>query len=431
MKVAQRLIAIILIFLIWIAVFSYVNFLKRDSIIASIPYPNETIGIVKINSRDIFSNILFDYSFRNGDSKMMKTVSEYYQNWAQDTTQAKFPIDFSENFCLLKLKIDREIIWMIAGKAMPNSTYSKGFIRQGYYYEIVSKNVKKSTGLCALVQKGAWFITKFNTSKALSYELIEENRVKNEYLFSLNKQELILCFKAKGKTPMILPDSSRSFFHVTTRLNRGSFLPAKYEDLKVLTDKLAGFSFNYYGAQYIDDQQKGSYLYPEFDLLFNFSQKTKLSELTKILRRVAKEDVRVESDWIYLNHAKYRLKAINDSTIFIGKNKPQLTQTSAAFSMSGKPWVLTEIKDLGWKGGLLELIPEYRALKDFSQSVESIHTNMTCENNACYLDSPRKSKCVKNVQQVCIKFKPGTNARLETFRVLLTMANAYQFQQNQ
>lgn len=430
MKVAQRFIAIILIFIIWISVFSYVSFLKRDSIISAIPCPNETIGIVKINSRDIFSNILFDYSFRNGDSKMMKTVSEYYQNWAQDTTAARFPIDFSENFCLLKLKIDNEIIWMIAGKAIPKSTITKGFIRQGFYYEIVSKNVKKGASLCRLVQKGAWFNTQFQATKALSYELIEGNQVKNEYLFTLNKQELILCFKAKGKTSMISPDSSRSFFHVSTRLNRGSFLPEKYEDLKVLTDKLAGFSFNYYGAQYIDDQQRGTYLYPEFDLLFNFSQKTKLSELTKILRKVAKEDVRVESDWIYLNRARYRLKAINDSTIFIGKNKPELAQTNAAFSMSGKPWVLTEIKDLGWKGGLLELIPEYRALKDFSQSVESINMNMTCENNACYIDSPHKSTCVKNIQRVCIKFKPGTNARLETFRVLLTMANAYQFQQD-
>jgi hypothetical protein len=430
MKVAQRFIAIILIFIIWISVFSYVNFLKRDSIISAIPCPDETIGIVKINSRDILSNILFDYSFRNGDSKMMKTVSEYYQNWAQDTTAARFPIDFSENFCLLKLKIDNEIIWMIAGKAIPKSTVKKGFIRHGFYYEIVSKNVKKGATLTKLVKKGTWFNTKFNASKALSYELIEENQVKNEYLFSLNKQELVLCFKAKGKTSMILPDSSRSFFHVSTRLNRGSFLPKKYEDLKVLTDKLAGFSFNYYGARYIDDQQSGTYLYPEFDLLFNFSKKTKLSELTKILRKVAKEDVRVESDWIYLNRAKYRLKAINDSTIFIGKNKPELAQTNAAFSMSGKPWVLTEIKDLGWKGGLLELIPEYRALKDFSQSVESINMNMTCQNDACYSDLIRKSKCVKNIQRVGIKFKPGTNARLETFRVLLTMANAYQFQQD-
>jgi hypothetical protein len=38
--------------------------------IAAIPCPNETIGIVKINPRDIFSKILFDYSFRNGDAKI-------------------------------------------------------------------------------------------------------------------------------------------------------------------------------------------------------------------------------------------------------------------------------------------------------------------------------------------------------------------------
>ncbi len=95
MKVAQRFIAIVLIFMIWILAFSYVHSIHRQSTVSAIPCPEKTIGIVKINSRDIFSKILFDYSFRNKDAKMMKTVSEYYQNWAQDTSGARYPIDFS------------------------------------------------------------------------------------------------------------------------------------------------------------------------------------------------------------------------------------------------------------------------------------------------------------------------------------------------
>lgn len=430
MKVAQRFIAIILIFIIWIFVFGYVNYLKRESNVSSVPCPKETIGIVKINSRDIFSKLLFDYSFRNGDAKMMKTVSEYYQNWVQDTSSTQVPIDFSENFCLLKLKVNNEIVWALAGKSIDHQGKSKGFIRNGFYYEIVSRSKKESNSINKQLLNSDWFSTFFNSTKALTYELIDRQQVKNEYIFSLNKQDLMICSKKKGNTTMLVPDSSRSYFNLSTRLNKGSFLPEKYADLKVLTDKLAGFSFTYYGAKYVDSEQQGTYLDPDFDLLFNFSQKTKLSELTKILRKVAKEDVRIESDWIYLNRARYRLKSINDSTIFIGKNKAKLSHAATAFSMNGQPWVLTEIKDLGWKGGLLELIPEYRALKDFSQSVASIDMNQVCDNNNCYAAIPRKCKCIKNVQQVRIKFKPGTNARLETFRVLLTMANAYQFQQN-
>jgi|GEM_PF-522353 len=430
MKVAQRFIAIILIFIIWILAFSYVHSIHRQSIVSAIPCPEKTIGIVKINSREIFSKILFDYSFRNGDAKMMKTVSEYYQNWAQDTSSTKYPIDFSENFCFIKLKLKQEIIWVLAGKSIANSASFNGFSRQGFYYEIVSKDKKEAATLQQQLMGGAWFLSAFNPNKALTYELIDNKRLKNEYVFSLKARELAFSFKARRTTTMIVPDSTRSFFHISTRLNRGSFLPEKYADLDVLTDKLAGFSFNYYGAKYIDDAKRGTYIDPEFDVLLNFSQKTKLTELTKILRKVAKEDVRVESDWIYLNRARYRLKAINDSTIFIGKNKPELSQTKAAYSMRGKPHILTEIKDLGWKGGLLELIPEYRALKDFSQSVESIQMYMSCENHASKYDVSKQNTCQKNIQHIRIKFKPGSNARLETFRVLLTMANAYQFQQD-
>ena len=80
---------------------------------------------------------------------------------------------------------------------------------------------------------------------------------------------------------MIVPDSTRSFFHISTRLNRGSFLPEKYADLDVLTDKLAGFSFNYYGARYINDAERGTYIDPEFDLLFNFSKKNKAHRINQ------------------------------------------------------------------------------------------------------------------------------------------------------
>ncbi|MFM7595528.1 MAG: hypothetical protein ACKO4Y_05050 [Flavobacteriales bacterium] len=431
MKVAQRFIAIILIFLIWILVFGYVNFLNRSSDVTSIPCPKETIGIVKINPRNIFSKILFDYSFRNGDPKMMKTVSEYYQNWVQDTSSTRIPIDFSENFCLIKLKIKGENVWVLAGKSIANSLKSQGFVRKGFYYEIVSRDRKVTALLNKHLKYSEWFNTSLNLKKALTYELIDHQQIKNQYTFTLNKQELVICCKNIGSTTMIIPDSTRSYFHLSTRLNKGSFFPEKYADLKVLTDKLAGFSFTYYGAKYVDSEQKGTYLDPDFDLLFNFSQKTKLTELTKILRKVAKEEVRIESDWIYLNRARYRLKSINDSTIFIGRNTSKLTEANGAFTMMGKPWVLTEIKDLGWKGGLLELIPEYRALKDFSESVAFIDIKSACNNDACYANEMIKSKCVKNVQKVRIRFKPGTNARLETFRVLLTMANAYQFQQDQ
>jgi hypothetical protein len=429
MKVAQRFIAIVLIFMIWILAFRYVHSIHRQSTVSAIPCPEKTIGIVKINSRDIFSKILFDYSFRNKDAKMMKTVSEYYQNWAQDTSGARYPIDFSENFCFIKLKLNQEIIWVLAGKSISNRTSFNGFIRKGFYYEIVSKDKKKAATLQQQLMNGSWFLSAFNPNKALTYELINNKQLKNEYVFSLRTQELAFSFKARRTTTMIVPDSTRSFFHISTRLNRGSFLPEKYADLDVLTDKLAGFSFNYYGARYINDAERGTYIDPEFDLLFNFSKKTKPTELTKILRKVAKEDVRVESDWIYLNRARYRLKAINDSTIFIGKNNPKLSQTKAAYSMRGKPHVLTEIKDLGWTGGLLELIPEYRALKDFSQSVESIQMHMACDKNTCTHQVSKQNTCQKNMQHIRIKFKPGSNARLETFRVLLTMANAYQFQQ--
>ena len=422
MKVAQRIIAILLIFIIWIAVFLFTYFLKREGTYTSIAYPKNTIGIVEINARRIFSNLLFDYGFRNKDAKMMKIVSEYYQNWAQDKSKKTTPIDFSENFCLIKIKVEKTVFWMLAGKPYQNNKNSDGFIHKGTYYEILNatKNTQKS--LNTQLIKQIWYNTVLNDKQAISYKLINQGKEINTYDFSLNKESLQICFNPTGSITCLVPDTSRGFFHLSTRLNSGSFLPGKYQELRTLTDKLKGFSLNYYGAKYIDDINKGTYIDPQFDLLFNFSQPTKTSELTLLLRKLAKEDVRIESGWIYLNRAKYRLKSINDTSVFIGKNPAKLTNKSSSFAMQGKPQVLTKIDDLGWTGGLLELIPEYRALKDFSESVASIRTE-TCHDHS-------KSHIKKSHQCVNIKFKQNCNARLETLRVLLTVANAYQFEQD-
>lgn len=427
MKVAQRFIAVILIFIIWILVFQFTAFLKRDGTLTQIDCPESTLGIVKVNSRTIFSKILFDYAFRNKDAKMMKTVSEYYQNWAQDTRKRKFPIDFSENFALIKIQTKGEIFWLIAGKATNEGTKPHGIIRKGIYYEFIGSEVSKTKSMYKVITQGSWFTSNIDQTKALSYELIQKTKVMNRYDFHLNQGDLVITYKKQGRTSALLTDSTRNFFHLTTKLNKGSFLPDKYKDLKVLTDKLESFSLTYFGAIYIDDEYRASHVDPSFDLLLNFSQKTKIEELTQLLRKVAKEDVRIEGNYIFLNNARYRLKAINDSMIFIGKNNPECFKATGHFSMKGKPRVLTEIQNLGWKGGLLELIPEYQALKDFSQSVAEIDMNIVC--NKEHSTGNEQCKCVKNQQQITISFKPGTNARLETFRVLLTMANAYQFEQ--
>jgi hypothetical protein len=78
--------------------------------------------------------------------------------------------------------------------------------------------------------------------------------------------------------------------------------------------------------------------------------------------------------------------------------------------MAGNPDVLTEISNLGWKQGVLELIPEYKALKDYSESIERIST---------------ASKGNKNT--TTFYFKETLNAQMESFHLILTMANAYQF----
>lgn len=413
LKLTQRLLAVIAIFLIWIAVYRLTMNASKIHGLESVELPKETLGLIQINTPQLSKALLFEFTFNNRDPRVLKIVSEYWQNLAQDSSSKQLPIDFQEGITLLKVQQGSEIVWMISGKHIQVDQSLEpglGFVKNNRYYWILNSTIENSSKIKDHLLKAPWYSFTSKQSNSIQYHLISRGKVTNSYQFESNDQQLNIRFKPSVKVASVTPKNNQKYFHVTSSLNKGSFIPKKYLDYQKIIESLSGFSVNYYGAKYIDDDSGPSYLEPQFDMYLTFANKTKPSDVYPLLKELMGDNLILSDQRLWHHGSKYYFNSLNDSTLYIGKNKMESQVNSNTFSMNGNPEVITEISNLGWKAGVLELIPEYRALKEFSHSIRSISTHGGGGDHT-----------------LSVQFKPGVNAQLESFLLVLTLVNAYQF----
>ena len=80
MRIAQRLVAFLLIFAIWMLIYFSFSFLKNPPAPPKLQFPESTVSIIKINNPKIISEFAYQLSFNNEDPKVLKSLSEFYQN---------------------------------------------------------------------------------------------------------------------------------------------------------------------------------------------------------------------------------------------------------------------------------------------------------------------------------------------------------------
>ena len=453
LKLTQRLLAVIAIFLIWIAVYRLTMNASKIHGLESVELPKETLGLIQINTPQLSKAFLFESAFNNRDPRVLKIVSEYWQNLAQDSSSKQLPIDFQDGITLLKVKHGSEIVWMISGKHIQVHDFvtklkrfcffyiflddgklelswldklklswrkatqvdqylepELGFVKNNRYYWILNSSIENCSKIKDHLLKTPWYTFTSKQSNSIQYHLISRGKVTNSYQFESNDQQLNIRFKPSVKVASVTPKNNQKYFQVTSSLNKGSFIPKKYLDYQKIIESLSGFSMNYYGAKYIDDDSGPSYLEPQFDMYLTFAKKTKPSDVFPLLKELMGDNLILSDQRLWYHGSKYYVNSLNDSTLYIGKNKMEAQVNSNTFSMNGSLEVITEISNLGWKAGILELIPEYRALKEFSHSIRSISTHGGGGDHT-----------------LSVQFKPGVNAQLESFLLVLTLVNAYQF----
>jgi hypothetical protein len=308
-------------------------------------------------------------------------------------------------------KLNKQSTWLLKGK--PNGTsFSKKPSK--YIYS------KKSNDLYAILDgtfsadkreqlKKEIFADPIHlmiTNESLSAYSISNGKLKNKYIpqFTDNKIS-ILTSGEKIKKRKILINKPNSF-HLSTDFIEKINLPKSITEYDYLTDNLIGFSLNYYGAE---SNAKTDFLspVPKFESILSFKKSFLIDSLqNRILVHFGKE-AKTYPGKIEFYEQNYYFHQIDSATVYIGSYSYKPTKIELAnqsFQMTGEPKYLTQIKNLGLWGTLLNLIPSYSSSDYFFKTIKKIEKENGTNNTT-----------------IKISFKPKTIPRIELIRLFLAL----------
>jgi hypothetical protein len=240
--------------------------------------------------------------------------------------------------------------WVLGELKNRKSIFQKYLLNNSFEYKLKNDESKQ-------------FVSTFRNSKLVTFGCIyaKENFLKIEQ--KITEFQNHRCLKPNG-------------FHLSTVINSsqfGSLKRIRVSDL-IHSKELKYISLNYSGLDFIDDPEIQAI--PKFDILLCYKNKISGdSVLSNILNHYnlpfeskSKQDFRIGTQSI-------TIKQIDTNQFIISTlNNFEMTNTFLNPSIKGDPKNIVKFTNAGWKGLFLELIPGFKASKNFLESTDKIST---------------------------------------------------------
>jgi hypothetical protein len=379
MKTLNNIFKYFLITFVWIAILYSALWVKLTGESQEIIVPQNTTDVIKISPKEIIKALMFDIYFKNKNIEIINSLHSYMQSKSSSTSDLLFKYDLTQPLYLIHCNISNKQSWLLKGRSnitpyiskSPFDIYSS---KTNDIYTILDRNLpinNKNEIKKALFQNNLRLGADKHHLVAYS---IKNRKIKRYYLAeTLNNITQIKTSTANNKERMILVPNANCF-HVTSELNIKGILPNYFNELDSITDKLDGFSLNYYGAS---SNLKTDFLspIPTFEMLLHFKRPMTEESLTALLRPSLPKDAYVIPGIIQVYYKNYYLKQVDSCTFYLSSstfNKNKVYFSKASFSIQGQPKYLTEIRNLGIWETLLGFIPKYKATNYFFNSIEKI-----------------------------------------------------------
>jgi len=411
MKIVKNIFNYFLIAFFWCGLLYCLFWIKRIEPNCNINIPASTTNVIQIKPKALITELLPDIYLKNKDIGLINSIHSYLFSGKISTTETLFYFDLNYPIYLVHCKLNKQSTWLLKGKPKGTSFSKKP---SKYIYS------KKSNDLYAILDgtfsadkreqlKKEIFADPIHlmiTNESLSAYSISNGKLKNKYIpqFTDNKIS-ILTSGEKIKKRKILINKPNSF-HLSTDFIEKINLPKSITEYDYLTDNLIGFSLNYYGAE---SNAKTDFLspVPKFESILSFKKSFLIDSLqNRILVHFGKE-AKTYLGKIEFYEQNYYFHQIDSATVYIGSYSYKPTKIELAnqsFQMTGEPKYLTQIKNLGLWGTLLNLIPSYSSSDYFFKTIKKIEKENGTNNTT-----------------IKISFKPKTIPRIELIRLFLAL----------
>jgi hypothetical protein len=395
------------ILLISVSFIALILFIQPDNNLLSefkTQIPKTTTEHYLLNPKSLMKNLIFNELFVSEDEVLIQKIKDLVSGDSKNETilsdiNADFTaplevIRFKRNdktYTVIKFRVlnitdfDRNQnkkngsllfrnklngFWVLGELKSRKPIFQKYFLNNSFEYKLKNDESKQ-------------FVSTFRNSKLVTFGCIyaKENFLKIEQ--KISEYQNHRCLKPNG-------------FHLSTVINSsqfGSLNKIRVSDL-IHSKELKYISLNYSGLNFIDDPELQAI--PKFDILLCYTNKISGdSVLSNILNHYnlpfeskSKQDFRIGTQSI-------TIKQIDTNQFIISTlNNFELTNTFLNPSINGDPKNLVKVSNAGWKGIFLELIPGFKATKNFLESTDKISTY---KNKHGY-------------QVICLSFKKNEDA---------------------
>jgi hypothetical protein len=228
------------------------------------------------------------------------------------------------------------------------------------------------------------------------------NGTQSEGILQWNQNELqYLTKELKTNQTLIL---SPRFFHYSNQFPTEvlSSIPPEFS-LRCLLTSLDRISLNYDGGKLTEDEQFP--FAPSFEVLLEYKNPAAMETAIQTVQNLydtlewKEQGVKMGSQDIFFKRTSPKtLYICSDKASFCPSGNPSITRCQTGFLCKGDLGRLTSIKNTGWAGLVLDMIPAFRASKEL-------------------FDGTKEVKSSKNGME--ITFKPGKNVLHELLKTLV------------
>ena len=411
MKIVKNIFNYFLITFFWCGLLYSLFWIKKPEANCNLFIPASTTNVIQIKPKALITEMLPDIYLKNKDIALINSIHSYLFSGKKASTETLFYFNLNYPIYLVHCKLNNQSTWLLKGK--PNGT---SFSKKPSKYIYSKKGNELYANLDGTFSannreqlKKEIFtdpIRLLITNESLSAYSISNGKLKNKYIpqFIDNKISILTSGENIKKRKILI--NQPNSFHLSTDFIEKINLPKSITEYDYLTDNLIGFSINYYGAE---SNAKTDFLspVPKFESILSFKRTFLIDSLQKRILLHFGNEAKTYPGKIEFYEQNYYFHQIDSATIYIGSYGYQSTKIKLAnqsFQMTGEPKYLTQIKNLGLWGTLLNLIPSYSSSDYFFKTIKTIEKQEGTNNTT-----------------IQISFKPRTIPRIELIRLFLAL----------
>jgi hypothetical protein len=352
---------------------------KKPSAEQRIPVMKEARFVLSANPVSLIKEVLSTEMFEVKNQSFLNQIHQFKSSNGSKNKLEGINVDIHQAMSLLLIN-SKEFQGALIHFYSENSSTKKN---QGKHYIQLGKDVFYSPSKSITNKQATWILNRVewrNKSISTGQFIVQQrlNGTLSEGKILWNKNELhYVTQELKTNQTVIL---SPRYFHYSNQFP-GKILDEIPSDanMRTMLVSLEHISLNYEGGKLTEDQQFP--FAPSFEALLTYKDPAAMEHVIQTMKSVY-DSLDWKDQVVKMGTQDIFFKRTSPKTLYICSNRnqfcpsgnPNLTRCNTGFLCKGDLGRLTSIKNTGWAGLVLDMIPAFRASKELFDGTKNVNS---------------------------------------------------------